>query len=320
MTLHLTRISNRYTLQVSDRLVSGGVQDPLANKNLIYWARGALVTIAYAGLAYGLSLSNRDMPTDEWLAETLRGHPIPRGPDGIEPVTFGIQKIPRWLDIGQSIQLLRDELQKSLDRVPSSHRHQAFELIIAGWQETRQRGFTPITANVVKPKGNAPVVVERPARNWHLRGRIGLIATPNGYLTESEMSDFGRTLPMASPDIVENFLVERIRTVSCRYPEYVGPHCMSILLPPPSVAPIRVRFIPNVTHTAVFQTAEITREIGVAFSPWVVGPNMFTAPSIMVGPGELQMGPHKIVLDAPAPEKGIRGYFGSLRRPKGPKT
>ena len=177
MTLHLTRISTQYTLQVSDRLVSGGIQDPLANKNLIYWAQDALVTIAYTGLAYGLSSSNPDMPTDEWIAETLRGHPIPRGPDGIEPVAFGIQKIPRWLDIGQSIQLLRDRLQQSLNRLPESHRDYPFELVMAGWQQMRRQRFRPFSANIVKPRGNAPITVERLPRYWHFLRRIRTIPT-----------------------------------------------------------------------------------------------------------------------------------------------
>src|SRR5262245_32888941 len=128
MTLHLTQISNRYTLQVSDRLVSGGVQDPLANKNLIYWARDALVTIAYSGLAYELSRSDHNTPTDEWIAEILRGGPIPRGPDGVRPASFGSDKISGWLDVGQSILLLRDQLQQSLDNLPFNRRNNAFEL------------------------------------------------------------------------------------------------------------------------------------------------------------------------------------------------
>ena len=87
-------------LHVSDRLVSGGVHDPLANKCIIYWARGALVSIGYAGLAYGLSKSNPNMPTDEWIAEKLWGKPIPRGRDGLRPATFAMSKISKWLDIG----------------------------------------------------------------------------------------------------------------------------------------------------------------------------------------------------------------------------
>jgi hypothetical protein len=53
--------------------VSGGVEDPLANKNLIYVGRDGIFAISYTGLAYGLS-ANRNTPTDEWLAEILCGH------------------------------------------------------------------------------------------------------------------------------------------------------------------------------------------------------------------------------------------------------
>ena len=48
---------------VSDRLVSGGVHDPLANKNLIYQARDAIVVVGYAGAAYELNSSNKNIPT-----------------------------------------------------------------------------------------------------------------------------------------------------------------------------------------------------------------------------------------------------------------
>jgi hypothetical protein len=49
MTLILTYASARYVLQVTDRLVTQGgkIFDPLANKNLIYVARDAIVTVGY---------------------------------------------------------------------------------------------------------------------------------------------------------------------------------------------------------------------------------------------------------------------------------
>ena len=77
MTLHLTQISPLYTLQVGDRLVSGSIHDPLANKNIIYWARDGFFTIGYSGLAY-----LQGKPTDQWIAEKLWGDVIPVGPDG----------------------------------------------------------------------------------------------------------------------------------------------------------------------------------------------------------------------------------------------
>lgn len=313
MTLHLTRISRQYTLQVSDRLVSGGVQDPLANKNLIYWARDSIVCIGYTGLAYGLSSSDRNIPTDEWIAETLWGKPIPRGPDGVRPVAFAIERICRWLDIGQSINLLRDEIQNSVGRLDESHKKHPFELIVAGWQETRRRGLQPVIVQIIKPKGNAPFVIERPQRNWYLGGKIALIITPEGYVSGGERTNLREKLPTASHDESEKLFVEGIVRVASRKPS-VGPHCMSVLLPPLGAAPIRVRFIPNIPHTAIFtsQNQNIKREVPVAFSPWIIGKNMFCAPSVHVGHSSVEMGPFEIIVEAP--ENGGLWYMGALDR------
>lgn len=320
MTLHLTRISRRYALQVSDRLVSGGLHDPLANKNLIYWARDAVVSIGYAGLAYELSSSDCNVPTDEWIAEILWGRPIPRGWDGARPVTFANDKISRWLDIGQSVELLFHELQNSVNRLPFNRRKLPFELIIVGWQEKRRRAVHPVIVQIIKPWGNAPFVVERPERGWYLERRIGLITTPDGYVSAAELSSLAKTLSTASPDESENLLVEGIRRVASQNPSTVGPHCMSIFLAPLGVAPIRVRFISDTPHTATFtsQDQSTKREVPVAFSPWIVGPNMFYSPAVRVGCSHVQMGPFEIVLEAPTPKKGILGYMGALHRPSCP--
>lgn len=72
MTLILTHLSAGYpyALQVTDRLVTKGGSpfDPLANKNIVYVARNAIVSIAYTGLAY-----IDGIPTDVWIAERLVG-------------------------------------------------------------------------------------------------------------------------------------------------------------------------------------------------------------------------------------------------------
>lgn len=319
MTLHLARVSRRYVLQVSDRLVSGGVQDPCANKNLIYWARGAVVSIGYTGLAYELSSSDRNMPTDEWIAETLWGKPIPRDRDGIRPVAWVNERIGRWLDIGQSIELLRYELQNSVNRLPLNLRKLPFELVAVGWQETLRRGLHPIIVQIIKPRDDASFVIERPQRYWYLGGKIGLITTPEGYISDTELSNLTGELSTASPDESETLLVEVIRRVSAQNPGNVGPNCMSVLLPPLGVGSIGIRFIPDIPHTAIFTSQrQNISELPVAFSPWIIGPNMFCAPSVQVGCCHVQMGPFEIVIEAPAPEKGILGYMRALNRPEGP--
>lgn len=304
-------------MQVSDRLVSGGVQDPLANKNLIYLARDAVVSIGYTGLAYELSASDRNMPTDEWIAEILWGEPIPRGQDGIRPITFANGRIGRWLDIGQSIKLLQMELQNSMSRLPLSHRKFPFELVAVGWQETRRRGLHPTIVEIIKPRGDVSFTIERPQRDWHLGGKTALITTPEGYMSDAELSNLIRKLYTASPDESETLFVETIRHVASRNPRSVGPHCMSILLPPLDVAPINIRFVPYTSHTAIFTNQrQDTSEFPVAFSPWLIGPNGFCAPSVQVGRSQVQLGPTEVIIEAPTPESGIKGYMGALNRPR----
>src|SRR6266851_8318629 len=71
MTLILARASKDYVLQVTDRLVTRGNDpfDTLANKNILYAAKNAVVAMAYTGQAF-----IGDVPTDQWIVETLSGH------------------------------------------------------------------------------------------------------------------------------------------------------------------------------------------------------------------------------------------------------
>src|SRR5437867_2015050 len=61
MTPIVSLASRRYVLQVGDRLVTRAAHpfDPFSNKAVIYFARDAVVSISYTGLAYLESL-----PTD----------------------------------------------------------------------------------------------------------------------------------------------------------------------------------------------------------------------------------------------------------------
>jgi len=142
MTLHLTHISPSFALQVSDRLVRGGVAVPLANKNILYSARDSFVSMGYTGLAYGLA-SDPDIPTDEWIAQILWRKPIPRGPDGVSPVAFGLASISGRMDLRLSLQVIRDELQNAINRLPSDRRDLSFELIVSGWRQGRRASAQP---------------------------------------------------------------------------------------------------------------------------------------------------------------------------------
>jgi hypothetical protein len=321
MTLHLTRASGQYILQVSDRLVSGGFQDPVANKNLIYWARDAIVLIGYTGLAYNISPYNPNKPTDEWIAEVLWGKPIPKINNDTKPFALSFEQIDRWLDIGQSIKLLRDELQNSFNRLPISHRKLPFEVVAVGYQLQKKHSniYRPIIVQIKKTSETTSFNIERQKRNWYLKGRIGLATIPDGYLSKTELSEYKEKLPFASPDESERLLVELIRHAASRHPKSIGSNCISILLPRLDIAPIRIRFFPDIPHSAIFTSGgEFKYRLRVSFSPWVIGPNMVHAPSIHVGELNMQIGPFKIIIEAPKLQKGIMCYMGSLSRPTYP--
>jgi hypothetical protein len=315
MTLHISGISRGLSLQVSDRLVSGGIIDPFANKNLIYWAKGSLVSIAYTGLAYGLSPSNANTPTDEWIAEKLWGEPIPKGPDGVKPATFVYQRIHKWLDIGQSIKLLADELCESLAKLPNMHQAESFEMIIVGWEETRRRGVHPIAVQILKPRGDKPIEVKRCKRDWYFGSKAAFFLNPSDYVSTDEFKQLIKNRHPMSVDDWEDLFVDCTRQVSAKYPDKVGPNCLSILLPPLNAAPIRIRFVPATLHTATL----LGHKFPVVFSPWIIGPHGCTAPAIMKGGFNYQMGPFVINMEGPTvteKQKGILLYMGSLNRPR----
>jgi hypothetical protein len=319
MTLHLTRVSRRYALQVSDRLVSGGVRDSVANKNIIYWARDAVVTMGYSGLAYGLSEDDPDQTTDDWIAETLCGGKLAKG-DPEHPTVFASGKISKWLDIGQSMELLSQRLTAALGRIAERKRIYPFELVAAGWQRIGRRA-KPVVVELIKPSGEAVPRLHRPDRNsWPACNEVLLLENPSNVLAKQDQA--GIEWRSAMPDKAERWLVDCIRRASARHPQTVGPHCMSILVPAGGWKPIRVRFIPQAIHRAGFgEDGRVKWIRAVGFSPWIVGPRGFCAPSIHVGDSKYIQSPFEVVIEAPPLPKdvhGVLGYTGAQRRPRGP--
>ena len=137
----------------------------------------------------------------------------------------------------------------------------------------------PTIARIIKPQSSSSIKIERQERHWYARGRPALFATPGGYTDEHELNELASELVGASPDRAENLLVTAVRGVASRHSGSIGPHCMSILLSN-GVPQIRVRFIPDSPHTAVFEGQNSTQEMPVAYCPWIIYPRFFRAPSI----------------------------------------
>jgi hypothetical protein len=319
MTLILTQASGRYVLQVSDRLLTQPRRrkpfDPASNKTILYLTTDALVSIAYSGGAY-----LDETPTDQWIAETLKGerHALD------DQVNSEPGSLKQWPDIDQSIELIRAALESAvlpLENPPLVH------IIVAGWKWTRDEAH-PIVTHILNSAEDPPVFYIRPLQlpepvEAGTGSPLILTAAPtdNPLLPdefEQLFEDLRRTNP--SPGDSLRVLVEAIRVAASRQPKVVSQDCMSVFLPPPSARVAEVTYISHLEQRAVIAGRQV-EELPAAFSPWVIGPGKTIAPSILVGSLSTGLGPFTVTITAPPvpDDAGIRVIWSSQRRPPQPQ-
>jgi hypothetical protein len=315
MTLILSLATPRYVQQVSDRLVNerGREFDPVSNKSLVYFARDALVVLGYSGLAY-----IDGVPTDQWMAQILTNEVFP-GPGQ----RVGIRLGPRgqWLDLGQSAELLRQKCSEIYRRLRSPHRFLAPQIVMAGWQEGR-RVWRPVLWIVEYCETKAAYVIDRtPRYGWWERGGRYLAVIPDHSSLRNE-ADLGALEQHSriSPEAAEKLLVSAVRSVAQR-DTTVGPHCMSVFLPPPTANFVRTRYLPLTEGRAVLHNNQHHIEVPAGVSPWVIGPQVIAPPSVIVGSGhQISVGTFNVVTEAPdvPPGSGVIAASSSQRRPLWP--
>jgi hypothetical protein len=322
MTLILTRASKDYVLQVTDRLVTqtgGKPFDPISNKNVLYCSRNGVVVLGYTGLAY-----LGGVPTDQWMVETLTGYTFDRDrkPPAVSPGPIRVR------DIGQSLTMLK----KGLENAPvepkwsSDWKASSFDVCVSGWQRSRKR-WRPVLGWLSKPKDALTIELAYVPRYWHwdrnqqqkgFKFKVG--AAPDSNLSHPRRKVLVEKLTGCSADQAETIMVEAIREVSRSVPE-VGPHCISVLLGPPSVVGARIRYIPlgAPALAVVSMSGGPTLAVPAAFTPWLVGPGVIFAPSIAAGSWQAQIGHYQIALEAPEPAgPGIQALLSGQQRPKLP--
>ncbi len=304
MTLNVARASWLYAVHVSDRLVTHAARewDPLANKNILYFAPDAVVALGYAGAAY---LSR--VPTDQWIAQKLIAREFPPG----ERVpAFQMGRLRAWLPLGQAMRMLVQELESAFGRSPQL-RGTRFQLLATRWQWGRHKRPRPILFGIRKePPGNE-------FKMWHAPRHFGALYRLNAAPEENLRLVDGAWAQSAlgsvrSPDQAEALLVTIIRRVAEKTP-YVGRDCMSIVLLPPRYRVVRIRYLSPEPPTAIELGAGW--RLPVAFSPWVIAAAGVWAPSVLSGTHQIEAGWCRVVLEAPSPAGDIaRGVFSSLSR------
>jgi hypothetical protein len=329
MTLNLTLLTHDYAMQVSDRVLTERTSrqqfDALTNKNVVFQARDGLVSICYAGPAY-----LEHVPTDTWIACKLAGEDIApfRDGQGLWGGRPGIMlrsgpKKP-WLDIGQSVQLLRQELAalNLVDRL---------DVMVAGWQE-HKRGMRPICWGI-DAKGTTTTAESPLHRYWHYErspdgGRRYYLAEipgdPGAWLSRSELYRLVALLMPAdrSPDAALRWLIWAVRYVAGKT-SAVGPDCMCILLPNPNKHPeLFVRYEPVVEARAyLVKGEEVVEELPAAFTPWLVGPQIHAPPRTIGGGGvQLWLNHIRVVEQTPPMPKrtGFLLFSSTQQRPSDP--
>ncbi len=317
MTQIVSELSRGLVLQVEDRLLTavkpGFVPekfDPLANKNIIYEARDAIVSMGYTGRAY---INNT--PTDDWIASTLTGI------DVSEKFSMRTGKLPNWWYIGEAISLLHERLKNTEIAVNKEY----FELDIVGWKWKKgrrppvgRRQPVPFGCSIRKECGNEFEVV-RPARHWYWKSRTQFKTSPDGGLsmTAEELTQLMKRIGTLPANQHEQAIVDAIRAVAVRNP-YVGPNCMSILIPPPQIrALVQATFFPHEKHTArVIGSHFVSPDYNAAYSPWIIGNGLVQKPSVFIGDGwHFQIGLFTVLLNGFPAGPGAVGGFSSVQRP-----
>ncbi len=289
MTLILTYATPNYLLQVSDRLVTQDTKpfDTASNKNVIYHAKNAIVTIGYSGPAYMDGTT-----TDRWIAEKLRGEKF-RDHEPGRPWALQIGRAERWLDIGQSIELLRRESAEVFSRLPASQRTR-HHIVVAGWQWRRRRDrffSRPFLCEISNGESEAErhaFTHDQVPRYWHWAPKhpAYLSSIPDqNPLSRCELDKLKKELRSAwqSPQASVNVLIGAIRFAAQKSPT-VGPDCMSIYMPTLSLGVVEAKYLAKDSHQS-------EPGGGKSFSPWVVGPYSVMPPAEIVGDHYVGLGP-----------------------------
>jgi len=303
MTLILARASAEFVLQVTDRLVSLNQKpfDKLANKNILYIASNAVVTLAYTGEAY---LDN--IPTDHWIAQKLLGFEIdPANPPAMAAGQNGSKR-----DIGQSFRILTDELDRQ-----DPKKRLSLLVSVQGWQWNSRGRLRPLVGHITRMPSRNSFDVHFEQRDWYLKG-AQTISAPYANIGIEELTELSNQLRDKQPKEAEVLLVDKIRQIS-NTNTWVGPHCISVLLPQLSNPNIFVRYHTADPSVLSNQQALEAGDDLWAYSPWIVGSNVCLPPAQVIGGFTLRTGPFTIHFEAETPQQKqwLSFHSGQNRKP-----
>jgi hypothetical protein len=330
MTLVVTFATPIYVIQVSDRLVTQRFQrgsrtsteafDVYANKAVLYAARDAFVAFGYSGPAYIEGLT-----TDRWIAQLLHGEPV--APLG-EIIGMKFGPAPQHLDIGQSLELVRSQLEILFQTRPASYSPKLpLTVAVGGWKwHKAETQMWPFFAKIVVDR-TTPVTYRTitSARYWGWEANkyafdaIGSSAEQAKRAIRTKLA----TITRLYANECEDLLIEVIREAS-QNDESVGKDCMSVVMLPKEDPFVVIRYQPELPTLGELTVRNKAHKVPLAFWPWVVLPRLLIPPQVQTGGlPHIPLGSSRIQFESPPLEAlGITAPLFSTRtqqRPQDPK-
>jgi hypothetical protein len=282
VTLVIAFSHPHFAVMASDRLVtlaSGvdgrylGDHNSLANKTLILVTEDAAVAIGYCGSAY---VAGR--LTDDWIADTITAG------EGV----FGRDGTPGMIGLKARSELRLHQICRRLRRgLAASAGGRGVTIMMVGWRLRRQL-ITPITLvfRASDGLGAEPGLTMRP--RWPLQSTfqwIGAQPTPTEF--NAAFRDHAANGALFDDDRVVALLTDVIRRKAST-DATVGPHVMSVTLHRPGILRRALCcFDPLEGHYGKMKVEGVTARSPVAYSPWILTPTMYQAPTEMSGtPGD----------------------------------
>lgn len=284
MTQILTAIAKNYAFHVSDRLVTlrrGGSEQPhdrLANKSVVFRAKGAIVVIGYTGFAF-----LDGVPTDTWIVNTL----LARSETDYASITVLEPNSYQWLGIHEAIRHLSMEYNAAYNRMPKQIRNAVpHGFNIVGWMyDKRRRRFRPYSCEMLSSTSDPSLLeISTMKKAWGWHRFLGLTFTPdcsssNVEWTKKNLSQRG----LRSPEAFEDVMVESLRRIAEKRTN-VGEICMCIRIRPFLHPNVQIRYADPATENTVLPPASGKRSAVIeAYTPYIIAPPTVWAPSSVYG-------------------------------------
>ncbi len=239
----------------------------------------AVFSIAFCGLAV---IGGR--PTDELMVEAILDQPLERYPlDASLPPSLS-RRSP-----DDTLEAIASRLSMALKKMPRVANKVGLEIVLVGWQRTRQSRWRPmVNSSVWSPRLGKMILIRHTQDPIFDRGQTGVAflkqsARAISEDTISRMNDFFSSIQPTDLEI--QFLVDEIRRIACQDPT-VGDDVQVFVSGPAYRLEANAQGQRPERYAMKFwcDVDQQQNHYGLQFLPWMIRRDSFSAPSVVKGP------------------------------------